>query len=252
MNPLRRRRRRTTLVTCPNCKGRSSANWPLGPCTICSGSGQTTPEKAQAVLSRRRAARPSRDATKKRPPILPPARDGYWPGTELEPDPALLVGAACPECEQLYGVSHLGTCSIGSIMLGAECGIVGFRVKREESVVWARTPAWAREATDRSCLRCSEQADPGRGWVVYNEHRGWLCNRCLDDGTGVAVVDGELVATVLQRVPVPRLPEPCPECGTDWRSGGHLGTCSRSLMRGGDGLPAATSPATGYWPGLRR
>ena len=42
----------------------------------------------------------------------------------LSPDPAHVVGMGCPECERLYGLSHLGTCS-GSMMHGG-AGIVGF------------------------------------------------------------------------------------------------------------------------------
>jgi len=47
----------------------------------------------------------------------------------LEPDPAILPGCACPECERPYGLSHLGTCG-GSVLMGGS-GIVGFREKRE-------------------------------------------------------------------------------------------------------------------------
>lgn len=38
-----------TLATCPNCHGRDSSRWPFGPCTICNGTGQTTPETAAAT-----------------------------------------------------------------------------------------------------------------------------------------------------------------------------------------------------------
>lgn len=42
-----------TLVKCPNCRGRDSSHWPFGPCTICNGTGETTPESAAAITARR-------------------------------------------------------------------------------------------------------------------------------------------------------------------------------------------------------
>lgn len=39
------------MAVCPNCKGKSSAHWPFGPCTICRGTGQTTQEKRDQVLA---------------------------------------------------------------------------------------------------------------------------------------------------------------------------------------------------------
>lgn len=47
----------TTLVTCPNCQGRPSSHWPGGPCTICNGTGRTTPLKANPIHDARRRAR---------------------------------------------------------------------------------------------------------------------------------------------------------------------------------------------------
>lgn len=43
-------------MTCPNCRGRDSSHWPFGPCTICGGTGQTTPEKAAQVVANRKTA----------------------------------------------------------------------------------------------------------------------------------------------------------------------------------------------------
>lgn len=44
------------LATCPNCRGRSSSWWPGGPCTICNGTGKTTPEDAARVRANAKAA----------------------------------------------------------------------------------------------------------------------------------------------------------------------------------------------------
>jgi DnaJ-class molecular chaperone len=44
-------------VICPNCDGKDSSKWPFGVCKICNGTGITTPEKADKVISTREAYR---------------------------------------------------------------------------------------------------------------------------------------------------------------------------------------------------
>lgn len=45
------------LVVCPNCKGKSSSYWLFGPCTVCGGSGKTTPERRAQVIANAKDAR---------------------------------------------------------------------------------------------------------------------------------------------------------------------------------------------------